>query len=127
MLTVNIDFQDRLINDQLETVKHIRKDENGNVNEIYVKFHDANAGLRKYPKDYFAKHYSKVPIERSAIGSKIPSKSSIPSVIKRAQFPLVLAWACFVHRVQVLTLDEIVVSFDLLRQAKAIMVRCILH
>lgn len=90
MFTVNIDFRDKLINDQL-TVRHTRKDENGNVNKIYVKFHDANAGLRKDSKDIFAKHYSKVPIERSAIISRIPSKSSIPSVIKRAQFPLVLA------------------------------------
>lgn len=90
MFTVNIDFRDRLINDQL-TVRHTRKDENGNVNKIYVKFHDANAGLRKDSKDIFAKHYSKVPIERSAIISRISSKSSIPSVIKRAQFPLVLA------------------------------------
>lgn len=31
------------------------------------------------------------------------------------------------HKVQVLTLEEIVASFDLLRQAKAIMVKCILH
>ena len=47
---------------------------------------------------------------------RIPSKSGVPPVIRTTQFLLMLAWACTVHKVQGLTLEEIVVNFDLLKQ-----------
>ena len=42
-------------------------------------------------------------------------KSSSPE-IKRTQFPLMLAWACTVHKVQGKQFKECVISFDLLKQ-----------
>ena len=36
--------------------------------------------------------------------------------IQRTQFPLTLAWACTVHKVQGLALPEVVFSFELFRQ-----------
>ena len=55
MLTVNIDLQDRLVNGQLGTIKHISIDTKGNVTKIYVKFHDSKVGLKKLNKVAFAK------------------------------------------------------------------------
>lgn len=36
--------------------------------------------------------------------------------MKRLQFPIMLSWACTVHKVKGKTFDEIVVSFDLVKQ-----------
>ena len=44
-----------------------------------------------------------------------PGKAS-SSEIQRIQFLLTLAWACTVHKVQGLTLNDVVISFNLLRQ-----------
>ena len=46
MVTVNIDLDDRLVNGQLGTVKHILKDKKGTVTKIYVAFDDNPAGLK---------------------------------------------------------------------------------
>ena len=43
------------------------------------------------------------------------NKDSSPK-ITRTQFPLMLAWGCTVHKVEGLTLEEVVISFDLIRQ-----------
>ena len=44
-----------------------------------------------------------------------PGKSSSPE-IQRLQFPLALAWACTVYRVQGPTLNKLVISFELFKQ-----------
>ena len=116
MLTANTDLQDRLINGQIRTIKHISKDRTNNITKLYVKFDDAKAGLKKVSNDFFAKQNSWVPTEKAESNIKIPSKSGVPTVFKRAQFPLMPAWTCAVHKVQSLTLEEIVVNLDLLKQ-----------
>ena len=116
VLTVSIDLQDRLINGQIETIKHVSKGRTNNIKKIYVKFDDAKAGLKIMSTGFFAKQNSCAPIEKTESSIRIPSKSGVPPVIRRTQFPLMLAWACTVHKVQGLTLEEIVVNFDLLKQ-----------
>ena len=51
MLTMNVDLQDRLINDQLGTVKHIAINDQHNISNIYIKFGDNKAGLKRISMD----------------------------------------------------------------------------
>ena len=56
-----------------------------------------------------------VPIQKCEVS--FPIKKNKPNrSIKRTQFPLVLSWACTVHKVQGLSLKDGVISFDLQRQ-----------
>ena len=71
MPTVNIDLQDRLVNGQLGTLKHIIKDRNGNVAKIYVQFDDPRAGLKKISTDAFAKSHFWLLIEKSETNIRI--------------------------------------------------------
>ena len=81
------------------TVKYISKNLNGEVTKIYIKFDDANdAGPKKINKHTFAKQHSWVPVETFEAAIKLKANSCV--VIKRTQFPIMLAWTCTVHKVQ---------------------------
>ena len=119
MLTTNIDVADRLINGQMGTVLKI------GVNEItqkpsivYIKFDDTKAGqnLTRTSGNNFAEENALVPVQPLLTKIKLHSgKASSPEVL-RIQFPISLAWACTVHKVQGLTLQNVVISFNLNRQ-----------
>ena len=55
VLTVSNDLQDRLINGQIETIKHVSKGRTNNITKIYVKFDDAKAGLKIMSTGFFCK------------------------------------------------------------------------
>ena len=57
-----------------------------------------------------------VPIERTKANIRVRASKDSSPVIERSQFPLMLAWGCTVHKVQELTLEKVVVSFDLVKQ-----------
>ena len=87
-------------------------------NIVYVKFDDEEAGNLVIDKsaDSFAIQNKVVPIKPVLAQIKVnPGKRSSPE-IQRLQFPLALAWACTVHKVQGLTLNKIVISFELFKQ-----------
>ena len=108
MLTTNIDINDRLINGQMGTIKKIATYQTtSKPSVIYVKFDDLQAGIKTIQKctDNYAREHSVVPIQRVLARIKLrPGKSSSPE-IQRLQFPITLAWACTVHKVQGLTVN----------------------
>ena len=119
MLTANIDINDRLINGQMGTIKKIGINHSTQKPAVlYIEFDDSQAGRKAIEKckDKYARENGAVPIQPVLARIKVrPGKPSSPE-IQRLQFPLTLAWACTVHKVQGLTLNEIVVSFNLNRQ-----------
>ena len=66
--------------------------------------------------DNFARQHLWVPIEKTTVDIRVKSNKSSSPVIKGTQFPLMLAWACTVHKVQGLSLNKVVKSFQLLKQ-----------
>ena len=119
MLTNNVDTIDRLINGQSGTVAQIFVNEvTQKPTIVYIKFDDKDAGNLVIDKfsDIFAIENKVVPIKPILAKIKLnPGKRSSPE-IERLQFPLALAWACTVHKVQGLTLNKIVISFELFKQ-----------
>ena len=98
MLTVNIGIQDRLINGQTGNIRHIEFAE-GTVHKVYVKFSDEQAGLKAMRSSYVGTQNSWVPIEKCETEISV-RKGSALSTIKPTQFPLTLAWASSVYKVQ---------------------------
>ena len=97
-------------------MKHISCDLNNRILKIYVKFDDTHADMKKIDTDSFAKQHNWVPIEKAETSIVIRVNKDSSPVIKRTKFPLILAWACTVHKVQGLSLDKAVVSFTLQKQ-----------
>ena len=114
MLTCNINIEDRLVNGLVGKVMRIGHERN-TVKGIYVKFDDQNVGLATMQSDIIGRQQHLVPIQKCEVSFPIKNNKPNPS-IKRTQFPLVLSWACTVHKVQGLSLKEGVISFDLQRQ-----------
>ena len=125
MLTTNINIKDRLINRQMGTVKHIEMKEN-EVKTIYLELDDKSAGqIRMSGSDVIAKNNKWVPVKREETSIYLSKYKSTSPAIKRTQFPLVLSWACTVHKVQGLSLTSAAVSFDLTR-SHLMKVKCML-
>ena len=103
MLTVNVNIEYRLVNGLVGAVMQFKV-----VNEvivIYVKFNDANAGFMTMQSDSLARQQHWVPVRKHEVSLGLKENKSQPC-IKRTQFPLALSWACTVHKVQSLSLDE---------------------
>ena len=110
MLTTNINIEDRLINGQMGTVKHIEIKEN-EVKTIYLELDEKCAGpIRISGSNVIAKNNKWVPVKREETSIYLSKYKST------SQFPLVLSWACTGHKVQGLSLTSAVVSFDLEKQ-----------
>uniref|UniRef100_A0A3B3YQH8 ATP-dependent DNA helicase n=1 Tax=Poecilia mexicana TaxID=48701 RepID=A0A3B3YQH8_9TELE len=108
MLCKNVDVNDGLANGVVGTVTEIvipEKDKFPKV--VYVKFDDDRVGIKKRKSCHYAS---------SDLGGSTPiepeeDRATVKGGLRR-QFPLKLAWACTVHKVQGMTVDEAVVSFS---------------
>jgi len=117
MLTSNVDISDRLINGQIGTISQIKL-KNNSVETIFIKFDDINAGKKLLTSDVMGRQYRAVPINRITTELKTNVKKEASPIIKRTQFPLALSWGCTMHKVQGLSLNKVVISFDLCKQTK---------
>ncbi|XP_072565310.1 uncharacterized protein [Paramormyrops kingsleyae] len=106
MLLKNIDVSDGLVNGAFGTVSDIRFDTDEDFpSEIYITFDNEAAGKSLRGK----KPCLKVGLDK-ATRIKPEEERVTNSGGTRRQFPLKLAWACTVHKVQGLTVDKAVVS-----------------
>ncbi|XP_043953976.1 uncharacterized protein LOC122820538 [Gambusia affinis] len=108
MLCKNVDVSDGLVNGVCGTVTEIlipEKDKFPKV--VYVKFDDERVGMQKRKSC----HYPSSDLAGSTPIGPEEERATVKGGMRR-QFPLRLAWACTVHKVQGLTVDEAVVSFS---------------
>jgi hypothetical protein len=111
MLTVNVNVSDGLVNGARGEIVHIITNSNNKVVKILVKFDDSNVGLKAIQCSEYRHTYSDaVPLSKVEV--KFLARGRRGSEITRYQFPLTLAWATTIHKVQGLTLDEIVVDMN---------------
>ncbi|XP_044191554.1 uncharacterized protein LOC122969696 [Thunnus albacares] len=106
MLCKNVDVEDGLVNGACGTVTDMDfgKDKTFPL-KIYVKFDDDKIGLQR------RKTYAHAAVEcRNSTAIEPEKEKATKRGCVRLQFPLKLAWACTVHKVQGLTVDEAVVS-----------------
>ena len=107
MLAVNLEIQDRLINGKTGNISHTEFAQDS-VRKVYVKLSDEQARLKAMRSSYLGRQNSWVPIEKCE--AEIPiKKGSASPCIKRTQFPVILAWAATVHKVQGLNLEQVLI------------------
>ena len=109
MLTANVDVSDGLVNGARGEVVHVVTNNNSEVTNVLVKFDNNKVGIKSIQTSpYRSKCSHAVPLTKYEV--MFFAKGKRGSEIKRLQFPLTLAWASTIHKVQGLTLDEIVVD-----------------
>ncbi|XP_078795965.1 uncharacterized protein LOC144988822 isoform X2 [Oryzias latipes] len=106
MLCKNLDITDGLVNGACGIITHIESyTEGGFPKYVYVKFDDEEIG--KIARRTCAKADLPGSTAIEPEEERVSQKGGM-----RRQFPLKLAWACTVHKVQGLTVDQAVVSFN---------------
>ncbi|XP_029923306.1 uncharacterized protein LOC115370422 isoform X2 [Myripristis murdjan] len=106
MLCKNVDVADGLVNGACGTVTQLVFGEDSTFPlTVYVRFDDENIGSDRRKK---RAHAAVECLQSTAIDPETERATKRGGV--RRQFPLRLAWACTVHKVQGLTVDEAVVS-----------------
>ncbi|XP_066926174.1 uncharacterized protein [Clytia hemisphaerica] len=121
LISKNIDITDRLVNGQVGKVMGFKFNANNKISGIYVKLDDMTAGKKASNLDNKCRENNWSLIERAECTfntrkQKKKGNKEKPLNVRRTQFPLVLSYACTSHKVQGLTLQSAVVSFELFAQ-----------
>ena len=111
MLNMNVDVSDGLCNSAIGTVSDVTFDRatTTTIKAVWVKFDNPIVGAHSRAVLSNSSYPSATRIIRSEV--LITSSASGNLQTTRRQFPLCLAFATTIHKVQGLTLDSIVVSF----------------
>ena len=100
---------DGLVNGARGEVVHIVTNDSSIVTKVLVKFDNQRVGIKAIQTSpYRATFPNAVPLGKHEVVFRAKRKRG--SEITRLQFPLTLAWVTTIHKVQGLTLDEIVVD-----------------
>ena len=84
---------------------------------------DSNADLKKRNSDALARQHLWIPVEKAEASIRLRATKRHRQFM--TSIPFMLSWACTVHKVQRLSLDKAVISFDLLKQRSFIIkVKC---
>ncbi len=107
MLCKNVDVMDGLVNGVCGTVTDIVFPNNDNKfpQTVYIKFDDNQVGAQRRKCSAYT-----AAVEMGSTGIKPEEERVNNKGGLRRQFPLKLAWACTVHKVQGITVDKAVVS-----------------
>ncbi|KAA0701445.1 ATP-dependent DNA helicase PIF1 [Triplophysa tibetana] len=107
MLTKNVDVIDGLVNGACGTVTDIVYPDNEIKfpKTVYVKFEDNEVGAQRRKCCTYAPTVAMGSTGIKPEEERVNNKGQL-----RRQFPLKLAWACTVHKVQGISVDEAVVS-----------------
>jgi len=109
MLTTNVDVSDGLVNGARGEVVHVVTNNSSQVTSLLVRFDNNRVGYKAIQTSQYRSRFPHaVPLSKYEV--VFFAKGKRGSEIKRLQFPLTLAWATTIHKVQGLTLDEIVVD-----------------
>ena len=112
MITQNIDVSNKLINGQVGFVFHIHIGNNGRPDIVYLKFDKDDVGLKAKRTNEYAMKNNCVPIKEEE--SLITLGKNINFM--RKNFPLLLAFAVTIHKVQGIQFPNGVISFKLFKQ-----------
>ena len=109
MLTTNIDVSDGLVNGARGEVVHVVTNSDDEVTCVLVKFDNSTVGHKSIQTSPYRSTYPHAP-PLAKYEVVFLAKGKRGSEITRLQFPLTLARATTIHKVQGLTLDEMVVD-----------------
>ena len=108
MLTTNVDVSDGLVNGARGEIVHIATNSDNKATHILIKFDNPEVGAKAKHASYFRNFPDVIPLTKHEVVFLARGKRG--SEITCVQFPLTLAWATTIHKIQGLTLDKIVVD-----------------
>lgn len=105
MLVRNINTEDGLVNGAFGTITGLEKSSDNVIKAVYVRFDHPQSGKKHISKLTTTNTIPKHSVRISPVEDNLHGRNMI-----RKQLPLKLGWAATIHKVQGMTLKEVVVS-----------------